>query len=60
ITFSGVRIPRNRIPVKTGRNVSVVIEAAAMNHRAKEMGFDATKTFEDRLTQLITKNEVSQ
>ncbi|VED83361.1 phosphorylase [Streptococcus pyogenes] len=60
ITFSGVRIPRIRIPVKTGRNVSVVIEAAAMNHRAKEMGFDATKTFEDRLTQLITKNEVSQ
>ncbi|VHD41589.1 HPr kinase/phosphorylase [Streptococcus pyogenes] len=55
-----MRIPRIRIPVKTGRNVSVVIEAAAMNHRAKEMGFDATKTFEDRLTQLITKNEVSQ
>ena len=27
--------------------------------RAKQMGFDATKTFEDRLTQLITKNEES-
>ena len=37
----------------------MVIEAAAMNHRAKEMGFDATQTFEDRLTQLITKNAVS-
>ena len=60
ITFSGVSIPRIRIPVKTGRNVSVVIEAAAMNHRAKEMGFDATKTFEDRLTQLINKNEASR
>lgn len=60
ITFSGVSVPRIRIPVKTGRNVSVVIEAAAMNHRAKEMGFDATQTFEDRLTQLITKNEASR
>lgn len=57
IELSGVKIPRVRIPVKTGRNVSVVIEAAAMNYRAKQMGFDATKTFEDRLTQLISQNE---
>lgn len=59
IELSGVKIPRIRIPVKTGRNVSVVIEAAAMNHRAKQMGFDATKTFENRLTQLISQNEES-
>lgn len=57
IEFSGVKIPRIRIPVKTGRNVSVVIEAAAMNHRAKLMGFDATKTFQERLTDLISRNE---
>ncbi|VED67574.1 MULTISPECIES: HPr(Ser) kinase/phosphatase [Streptococcus] len=58
IEFCGVTIPRIRIPVKTGRNISVVIEAAAMNYRAKEMGYDATKTFEDRLTRLIDQNEV--
>lgn len=58
IDFCGVTIPRIRIPVKTGRNISVVIEAAAMNYRAKEMGYDATKTFEDRLTRLIDQNEV--
>lgn len=57
LELASVKIPRVRIPVKTGRNVSVVIEAAAMNYRAKQMGFDATKTFEDRLTQLISKNE---
>ncbi|MGT2908158.1 HPr(Ser) kinase/phosphatase [Streptococcus dentiloxodontae] len=56
IELQGVSIPRVRIPVKTGRNVSVVIEAAAMNHRAKQMGFDATQTFEDRLTNLISQN----
>ena len=56
IELQGVKIPRIRIPVKTGRNVSVVIEAAAMNYRAKQMGFDATKTFEERLTNLISKN----
>lgn len=58
IEFAGVTVPRVRIPVKTGRNVSVVIEAAAMNYRAKLMGYDATQTFEDRLTDLIKKNEV--
>lgn len=58
LEVSGVRIPRIRLPVKTGRNISVVIEAAAMNYRAKEMGFDATKIFEERLTNLISQNEV--
>lgn len=56
IELQGVKIPRIRIPVKTGRNVSVVIEAAAMNYRAKQMRYDATKTFKDRLTDLISKN----
>ena len=56
IELQGVKIPRIRIPVKTGRNVSVVIEAAAMNYRAKQMGYDATKTYKDRLTDLISKN----
>ena len=58
LEISGVAIPRIRIPVKTGRNISVVIEAAAMNYRAKEMGFDATRLFEERLTNLIAQNEV--
>ena len=58
LEVAGVRIPRIRIPVKTGRNISVVIEAAAMNYRAKQMGYDATKIFEERLTDLISRNEV--
>ena len=60
IELSGVKIPRVRIPVKTGSNVSVVIEAAAMNYRAKQMGFDATKTFEERLSKLISQNEENE
>ncbi|MGT2757290.1 HPr(Ser) kinase/phosphatase [Streptococcus ovuberis] len=59
IEIANVRIPRIRIPVKTGRNISVVIEAAAMNYRSREMGFDATKTFEERLTNLIAQNGVA-
>ena len=58
LEISRVTVPRIRIPVKTGPNISVVIEAAAMNYRAKEMGFDATRLFEERLTNLIAQNEV--
>ena len=57
IEISGVAIPQIRIPVKTGRNISVVIEAAAMNYRAKQMGVDATKIFEERLSNLIAQNK---
>lgn len=56
VDFSGVSVPQVKIPVTTGRNVSVIIEAAVMNYRAKIMGFDATKMFEERLTNLIAKN----
>ncbi|MFZ1759194.1 MAG: HPr kinase/phosphorylase [Streptococcus suis] len=56
IEIAGITVPQIRIPVKTGRNISVVIEAAAMNYRAKQMGFDATKLFEERLSNLIEHN----
>jgi HPr kinase/phosphorylase len=56
VDFAGVEVPQIKIPVKTGRNVSVIIEAAVMNFRAKNMGFDATKMFEERLTKLIVRN----
>ncbi|MBO1121003.1 MULTISPECIES: HPr(Ser) kinase/phosphatase [Enterococcus] len=56
VEIGGVDVPQIKIPVKTGRNVAIIIEVAAMNFRAKTMGYDATKTFENRLTQLIEEN----
>lgn len=43
--------------MKTGRNVSIILEVACMNFRAKKMGFDATESFTNRLTQLIAENK---
>ena len=51
-----VAIPRITIPVKVGRNMAIIIEAAAMNYRAKTMGYDATKAFERNLNSLIQEN----
>ena len=51
-----VDVQRVSIPVKTGRNLAIIIEAAAMNYRAKKMGYDATKVFDDNLNNLIKEN----
>ncbi|MFV0561240.1 MAG: HPr(Ser) kinase/phosphatase [Enterococcus sp.] len=56
VDIADVAVPQVKIPVKTGRNVAIIIEVAAMNFRAKTMGFDATKTFEARLSRLIEEN----
>ncbi|MEG3033702.1 MAG: HPr kinase/phosphorylase, partial [Enterococcus sp.] len=59
IQIAEVDVPQIKIPVKTGRNVAIIVEVAAMNFRAKAMGYDATKTFEQRLSQLIEENSDS-
>lgn len=56
INIGSVDVPQIKIPVKTGRNVAIIIEVAAMNYRARSMGYDATKAFEERLSRLIEEN----
>ncbi|WP_018659349.1 HPr(Ser) kinase/phosphatase [Allofustis seminis] len=55
--FFNVELPKLSIPVKVGRNVSIIVEMAAMNLRAKQMGYDATIDFEKKLAHLIEKNK---
>jgi len=45
----GVSLPKLEIPVKAGRNLFVVIEAAVASLRLKEMGYSAPQELEDRL-----------
>lgn len=54
--FFNVDIPQINIPVRVGRNLATIIEVAAMNMRAKRMGYDATAKFEANLTALIEQN----
>lgn len=56
LTIQGVDVPRFVLPVQTGRNLAVLIEAATKNFRAKKMGFDATETFNNNLNRLIEQN----
>ena len=45
----GVSLPKLEIPVKAGRNLFVVIEAAVASLRLKEMGYSAPAELEERL-----------
>ena len=45
----GINIPSIVIPVCPGRNLSVVIEVAAMNNRQKRMGYNTAQEFNKRL-----------
>lgn len=45
------------IPVRPGRNVSVLLEVAAMNYRLKRLGINAAEEFSRRLDDVINANE---
>lgn len=42
-TILGVKVMKHVIPVKPGRNLSIIIEVAARNFRLKSMGYDAAQ-----------------
>ncbi len=42
-TILGVKVLKHIIPVKPGRNLSIIIEVAARNFRLKRMGYDAAQ-----------------
>ncbi len=45
----GIKVPMIVLPVSSGRNLSVVIEVAAMNNRQKRMGYNTAEEFNKRL-----------
>lgn len=45
----GIEIPLITVPVKPGRNLAIIIEVAAMNHRQKKMGYNAAQDLLRRL-----------
>ncbi len=42
-TILGQKVMKHVIPVKPGRNLSIIIEVAARNYRLKSMGYDAAQ-----------------
>ncbi len=53
----GLKIPMYTIPVKPGRNLAVILEIAAMNHRQKKMGFNTGAEMERKLMESFGLDE---
>lgn len=45
----GNKVICHSIPIRPGRNLSIIVESAAINHRQKAMGYNAGKELEDRV-----------
>lgn len=44
-----VELPMHTVPVKPGRNLAIILEAAARNYRLKSMGFDTLAELDNRM-----------
>ncbi len=54
--FLGNKVTCHSIPVRPGRNLAIIVESAAVNHRQKKMGYNAAQEFCNRVTQNILNN----
>lgn len=43
IEFLGNRVVCHSIPIRPGRNLAIIVESAAVNHRQKKMGYNAAQ-----------------
>lgn len=48
------------VPLMVGRNVSMIIEAAALNHRQKKMGYNAADELRERVSESLATRKKSQ
>ena len=53
INILGVKLPHLLLPVRPGRNLPVLIETAAINHRSKKMGRHAARDLDKRINEEI-------
>lgn len=51
----GTRIPRLRIPVRQGRNLSTLVEVAVRNQLLKNQGHHSAQAFHEQLTRALTR-----
>ena len=53
----GNQVVCHEIPIRPGRNIAIIAEAAAINHRQKKMGYNAAQALNDRLMSNIEENK---
>ncbi len=56
IEFLGNKVVCHSLPIRPGRNLAVIVESAAVNHRQKKMGYNAAKELYNRVQNSLMKN----
>ena len=56
IEFLGNKVICHSLPIRPGRNLAVIVESAAVNHRQKKMGYNAAKELYNRVQRSLMKN----
>ncbi|MBS6396341.1 MAG: HPr(Ser) kinase/phosphatase [Clostridiales bacterium] len=54
--FLGNKVVCHSIPIRPGRNLAIIVESAAVNHRQKKMGYNAAQELYRRVQESINKN----
>ncbi len=57
IDVLGISIPQHILPVKPGRDVVLLLETIALNHRLKNMGYNSAKEFNKKLLETIARKQ---
>lgn len=55
--FLGNKVVCHSIPIRPGRNLAIIVESAAVNHRQKNMGYNAAKELYNRVQRNLIKEE---
>ena len=55
--YLGNRVVCHRIPIRPGRNLAVICESAAVNHRQKMMGYNAVQELYNRVQNSLMHKE---
>ena len=55
--FLGNKVSCHSLPIRPGRNLAVICEAAAVNHRQKKMGYNAAQELYRRVQANITRGD---
>lgn len=53
--FLGNKVVCHSLPIRPGRNLAVIVECAAVNHRQKKMGYNAAKELYNRVQASLTR-----
>ena len=53
--FLGNRVVCHNIPIRPGRNLAIIVESAAVNHRQKQMGYNAAQELYKRVQENLAK-----